>query len=82
MGNFEGIKTNMEKEKTGCYETMQEVINNLLEKQINYAILRNYENLLEDDIYMDGHGDVDLICSDGRLTAKAMGAIDHEQVGS
>ena len=35
------------------------------------AILRNYDNLLDDEIYMGGHGDVDLICEDSTVFAKS-----------
>jgi len=51
---------------------MQEVIDILNMNHVNYAILRNYENLLDDEIYMDGHGDVDLICEDSNQIAKLL----------
>ncbi|NLG05026.1 MAG: hypothetical protein GX567_14520 [Clostridia bacterium] len=37
-------------------------------------ILRNYENLLSPDFYLNGHGDVDILCEDSRALAKAIGA--------
>jgi len=48
------------------YTSMQEVIDILQTNAVNYAILRNYENLLDDEIYEAGHGDVDIICENSK----------------
>ena len=42
-----------------------------------YAVLRNYDNLLEDEIYMEGHGDIDIMCKNSRELASFLGAVDH-----
>ena len=36
----------------------------LNQANINYLVLRNYENLLEPELYVSGHGDIDLLCED------------------
>lgn len=59
---------------TGQYNSIKEVIDILQEQQVKYLILRNYENLLSDDIYLDGHGDVDCLCADSRHMAEVLGA--------
>jgi len=56
------------------YKTMKEVIDLLHANNINYAILRNYENLLDNKIYMDGHGDVDMICANSKEIIEVLGA--------
>lgn len=33
---------------------------------IRYLVLRNYENLLEPEMYVGGHGDIDLLCDDSQ----------------
>lgn len=63
--------------KKGYFDTIQELIEHLNASSVAYAVLRNYDNLLEDEIYMDGHGDIDLICEDSRKLASDIGAIDH-----
>lgn len=60
------------------YNSMSEVFELLNYLKVNYAILRNYYNLLEDDIYIGGHGDVDLICEDSAIFAKALNALPQE----
>lgn len=55
-------------------ETFIKLLNN---SNDSYAILRNYDNLLEDEIYMDGHGDIDLICADSEKLAEEVQAFPH-----
>ena len=40
----------------------------------NYLVLRNYENLLKPEMYVDGHGDVDLLCEDAQSIVRLSGA--------
>lgn len=66
------------------YNSMREVIDLLNSNKVNYAILRNYGNLLDDEIYMDGHGDVDVICEDSKEIVKILDAYSqssHEMDG-
>lgn len=48
------------------YLNIQAVIDLLNGHHISYLILRNYDNLLNNDIYMDGHGDIDILCESSR----------------
>lgn len=68
----------MKIKKIPDYKSMKEVFDILNQNQIVYAVLRNYDNLLEDEIYMDGHGDVDLICADSDLLAETIKANPQE----
>src|SRR5690554_5015487 len=63
--------------KKGYFDTIQELIEHLNASSVAYAVLRNYDNLLEDEIYMEGHGDIDLICEDSMKLASEIGAVDH-----
>jgi hypothetical protein len=56
------------------YSRMKEVFDLLNKCGINYAVLRNYDNILDDEIYMDGHGDVDLLCFNSVELAKKIQA--------
>ena len=47
----------------------------LNQAEVRYLVLRNYENLLEPEMYLDGHGDIDLLCEDSTKLARAVGAI-------
>ncbi len=44
------------------YNSIEEFFSALNAAGINYLVLRNYENLLKPEIYVDGHGDIDLLC--------------------
>lgn len=35
-----------------------------LNKECNYLVMRNYENLLDDSFFVDGHEDIDFLCED------------------
>lgn len=61
----------------GNYNSIKEVFEILHAQKIDYAILRNYNNLLEDDIYMDGHGDIDIICADSLAIVNALDAYSN-----
>ena len=58
-----------------CYFTsISELFEQLNAGGINYLVLRNYENLLEPEMYLDGHGDVDLLCDDALSVVKLIDA--------
>lgn len=59
------------------YKNSREVFKLLNEYNIQYAVLRNYDNIFEDEIYMDGHGDIDLLCEDSKQLAAVLQAIPH-----
>jgi hypothetical protein len=56
------------------YSTIKEVFDLLHHYEIEYVVLRNYDNILENEIYMDGHGDIDLLCSNSVELAKKIKA--------
>ena len=40
---------------------------------IHYVVLRNYEDFERDDFLMDGHADIDMLCSDRKHLRKILG---------
>ncbi len=56
------------------YNSFKEVIDILNNNDIEYLILRNYDNLLNKEMYMDGHGDVDMLVSDSKLVKDLLNA--------
>lgn len=59
---------------TGEFDTINSFLDALNNSGVPYLVLRNYENMLSPELYMDGHGDIDLLCADSRLLAKKIGA--------
>ena len=59
---------------TGEFDTFQSFVHALNNSGVPYLVLRNYENLLSPEIYVGGHGDIDLLCTDSRLLAEKVGA--------
>ena len=45
------------------FARIEDLFITLNEAGVKYLVLRNYENLLEPEIYVDGHGDIDMLCS-------------------
>ena len=58
----------------GNFQSIQSFIDALNHSGVPYLVLRNYENMLSQEIYMEGHGDIDLLCADSRLLAEKVGA--------
>lgn len=56
------------------YNNITEVFDLLNHNNISYLVLRNYENLLEPEMYIDGHGDVDLLCADSQEIVRVLDA--------
>lgn len=56
------------------YKSISEIIEILHQHGIPYLILRNYDNLLEKDMYMDGHGDVDMLVGNSDEVKNVLGA--------
>lgn len=46
------------------YKNIADMFNRMNEAGCEYVVLRNYDNLLQDEIYMAGHGDIDMLCRD------------------
>lgn len=53
---------------------IEDLFNTLNDAGIKYLVLRNYENLLEPELYVDGHGDIDMLCSDSQETVDLINA--------
>ena len=49
-----------------CFTGIAELFKALNNAGIRYLVLRNYENLLEPEMYVGGHGDIDLLCDDSQ----------------
>ena len=56
------------------FNTIIEVFDILNLNHISYLVLRNYENLLRSEMYLDGHGDVDLLCEDSQEIVRLLDA--------
>lgn len=61
----------------GCFLDIQSFVQALNQSDVPYLVLRNYENMLSPEIYMDGHGDIDLLCADSKALAKSVGAMAY-----
>lgn len=66
------------KENRINYNSMSEIFELLEHHIVNNTVLRNYGNLLDDKIYIRGHGDVNLICQDSAVFAKVLNAQPHD----
>lgn len=58
----------------GDFSSFQEVLDILHANDVQYLILRNFDNLLTPEMYQDGHGDVDMLCEDSEFLADTIGA--------
>ena len=56
------------------FDSMKSFFSVLNDTGINYLVLRNFENLLEPEFFVEGHGDLDLLCEDSNMLAKSVGA--------
>ena len=56
------------------YNTIVDVFDILNKNDVSYLALRNYENLLEPEFYVDGHGDIDLLCADSQEIVRLLDA--------
>lgn len=56
------------------FQDIKEVFNILSYENISYLVLRNYEKLLEPEMYVDGHGDIDLLCANSQEIVQSLGA--------
>lgn len=63
------------------FNRISEVIEILNTNKISYLILRNYENLLNDQIYEGGHEDIDMLCQSSDEIVNLLGAIPNSRKG-
>ena len=64
---------------TTRFENIKQVINLLNDNNVNYLILRNFENLLDDQVYVDGHEDIDFLCEDSKTVIEVLGALSNKK---
>ena len=43
---------------------IEDMFTTLNDAGVKYVVLRNFENLLKPEFYVDGHGDIDMLCID------------------
>lgn len=58
----------------GDFLSMRDVFELLNSHEIKYLILRNYEYILTEELYVDGHGDIDILCEDSQIIVNLLGA--------
>lgn len=56
------------------YHTIVDIFDILNKNDVSYLVLRNYENLLEPEFYVEGHGDIDLLCADSQEIVRLLDA--------
>lgn len=61
-------------ETKGEYTSFAEVTALLEKAGCEYLILRNYDELLSDEVFMAGHADIDMLCRNASEVAKAISA--------
>lgn len=54
------------------YQNVKELIEKLNASGEPYLILRNFDNLYGEGIFMDGHGDIDMLCADSSKVARIL----------
>ena len=59
---------------SGSFESISDFFSAANNSGIQYVILRNYENIMSPELYVKGHGDIDLLCEDSIKFAFAVGA--------
>lgn len=58
----------------GNFQSIKELLDILDLNEVNYLILRNYENILNPDLYVSGHGDIDILCEDSQMIVNLLDA--------
>ena len=56
------------------FASIQDFFRALNQADVKYLVLRNYESLLEPELYVDGHGDIDMLCEDSQQIVRLVGA--------
>lgn len=56
------------------FDSIVDVFDILHKNNVLYLVLRNYENLLEPKFYVEGHGDLDLLCADSHEIVRLLDA--------
>ena len=56
------------------YHEVREVFDLLNSNGVRYVVLRNFENLLSPEVYVNGHGDIDILCDDSQKVVDILDA--------
>lgn len=64
---------------TGHYNNFSEVAELLKLHNINYVIMRNYSNLLSEELYISGHPDIDILCENSAELAETINAKQYKK---
>lgn len=56
------------------YQEARELFDLLNSNGVRYVVLRNFENLLSPELYVNGHGDIDLLCDDSQIVVDILDA--------
>lgn len=59
------------------FDSAYSVIKALNDNNAEYLILRNFENLLNEKIYVGGHEDIDILCMSSNEIVEILGAISN-----
>ncbi len=63
----------------GHFTDIRQVFEILNANSVKYLVLRNYDNLLSPELYVDGHGDIDILCEDSMQIARLLGAYTNRK---
>ena len=56
------------------FDSISQVFNLLNDCGANYLVLRNYENMLNPELFVGNHADIDLLCEDSQKIVKILDA--------
>ena len=63
----------------GRFDDIREVFGILNANQVDYLVLRNYENMLQPELFVGEHADVDMLCADSQEVVKLLGALTNRK---
>lgn len=66
----------------GHYNHIDEVFNLLNENKTAYLVLRNFEELENEQLFIQGHPDIDMLCEDSLSVVQLLGAFSCRKVTS
>ena len=68
--------------RPGEFNSIADFFQILNEAGVRYLVLRNFENLLEPEMYLDGHGDIDLLGESAEQIVLLTGALSKSKDSS
>lgn len=58
----------------GRFDNIQEIFEILNANSVKYLVLRNYENLLQPELFVGEHADIDMLCDNSQQVVNLLGA--------